>query len=83
MQRDSLSKSLPRIIPRRERFALLIEIEIITSARARARCIMARDEKDRLSPESHKTAMLRSNEYLVIGIAGKDHPRSSPSRDQI
>lgn len=31
-QRDSLSKSLPRIIPRKERFALLIEIEIITSA---------------------------------------------------
>lgn len=36
MQRDSLSTSLPRIIPRRQRFALLIEIEVITSARARA-----------------------------------------------
>lgn len=81
MQRDSLSKSLPRIIPRKERFALLIEIEIITSARP-----VHRGErwKGPIIPSPGKTTMLRSYECLVIGIAGEDHhPRSSPERSNL
>lgn len=77
-QRDSLSKSLPRIIPRKERFALLIEIEIITSAG----CISWREMKRTDYPRAPQN-VARSYECHVIGIAVKDHPRSCSERDQI
>lgn len=79
-------KSLPRIIPRKKRFALLIEIEIINKP-ARARSLYRGERwKGPIISESRKTMMVCSYKCLVIEIAEERSRKiilDLSSRDQI